>query len=170
MSFAEYRQTKTNTVLSVSRAIACTGVEVDYRRSSQPLIASLRSQGLIRPNQLGLGLDTTSNGAVLDAIGTVSTLYNKGRTVSTIGEEKRLNPRFVDRTREQFVTLMSHLGLDYPKKMKEAVPANEYCGDFIPQASLDTVMNSTVSDDREKLEQMLSANTEIYNDYFAMYI
>ena len=394
------RQTKTNTVLSVSRVIACTGVEVDYRRSSQPLIASLRSQGLICPNQLGLGLDTTSNGAVLDANGTVSTLYTlgsprkgdlwetiavpelrgqaktvaeavlrslplrvrpmpttvskgqfkpvlsqstlvfrqffdpesstytyliadsqikdavlvdavleqverdlqilhdlnltlryclethihadhitgagklrqqtgcrvmvpqnatatadraladretltvgsvaiqaistpghtdshlsylvndthlltgdallirgcgrtdlqggdagtlydtvtqrlftlpdatlvypahdyRGRTVSTIGEEKRLNPRFVDRTREQFMTLMSHLGLDYPKKMKEAVPANEYCGDFIPQASLDAAMNSTVSDDHEKLKQMLSANTEIYNDYFAMYI
>lgn len=28
----------------------------------------------------------------------------KGRTLSTIGEEKRLNPRFVDRTHEQFIT------------------------------------------------------------------
>lgn len=397
------RDTKTNTVLQVSRVVNCTGVEVDYRCSSQPLIASLRSQGLIRPNPLGLGLDTTSNGAVLNANGAVSTLlytlgsprqgelwetiavpelrrqakivaeavlrslpvrvrplpttlstgpnfepvlpqstlmfrqffdpesstytyliadsqtkdavlvdavleqverdlqtlhdlgltlryclethihadhitgagklrqqtgcqvivpqnatarsadhsladretltiasiviqaistpghtnshlaylvnnthlltgdalliqgcgrtdfqggdagtlYDtvtqrlftlpdttfvypahdyKGRTVSTIGEEKRLNPRFFDRTREQFITLMSHLGLDYPKKMKEAVPANEYCGDFIPQASLDTVMSFITAEEREKLEQTLSANAEIYNDYFAMYI
>ncbi|HEY9611551.1 MBL fold metallo-hydrolase, partial [Allocoleopsis sp.] len=397
------RHTKTNTILNVSRAINCTGVEVDYRHSAQPLIANLRAQGLIRPNPLGLGLDTTSNGAVLDANGAVSTLlytlgsprqgdlwetiavpelrsqakivaqsvlrslpirvrpipttlsteqaFNsglpqstllfrqffdpesstytyliadsqtkdavlvdavleqvdrdlqvlqdldltlryclethihadhitgagklrqqtgcrvivpqnatarsadhslvdretltvgsveiqaistpghtnshlsywvnniylltgdallirgcgrtdfqggdagtlydtvtqrlftlpdstlvypahdyKGRTVSSIGEEKRLNPRFVDRTREQFITLMNHLGLAYPKKMKEAVPANEYCGDFIPQASLDAVMSFISAEDREKLEQTLSTNAEIYNDYFAMYI
>jgi uncharacterized NAD(P)/FAD-binding protein YdhS/glyoxylase-like metal-dependent hydrolase (beta-lactamase superfamily II) len=94
----------------------------------------------------------------------------KGRTVSTIGEEKRLNPRFADRTRDQFITIMSHLGLSYPKKMKEAVPANEYCGDFIPQASLSTAISSATDEEREKLELTLSANTEIYNDYFAMYI
>jgi glyoxylase-like metal-dependent hydrolase (beta-lactamase superfamily II) len=56
----------------------------------------------------------------------------QGRTVSTIGEEKRLNPRFADRSRDQFITLMAHLGLSYPKKMHQAVPANEQCGDFIP--------------------------------------
>jgi uncharacterized NAD(P)/FAD-binding protein YdhS/glyoxylase-like metal-dependent hydrolase (beta-lactamase superfamily II) len=93
----------------------------------------------------------------------------KGRTVSTIGEEKRLNPRFGDRTREQFITIMNHLGLSYPKKMKEAVPANEYCGDFIPQTDLSDVTNSS-KDEREQIKQTLSKNTEIYNDYFAMYI
>jgi uncharacterized NAD(P)/FAD-binding protein YdhS/glyoxylase-like metal-dependent hydrolase (beta-lactamase superfamily II) len=397
------RHSKTNTILNVSRVINCTGVEVDYRHSAQPLIADLGAQGLIRPNLLGLGLDTTSNGAVLDANGAVSTLlytlgsprkgdlwetiavpelrrqakivaeavlrslpvrvrplpttlsigqnfepvlpqstlmfrqffdpesstytyliadgqtkdavlvdavleqverdlqtlhdlgltlrsclethihadhitgagklrqqtgcqvtvpqnatarsadhsladretltvgsiviqaistpghtnshlsylvnnthlltgdalliqgcgrtdfqggdagtlYDtvtqrlftlpdttfvypahdyKGRTVSTIGEEKRLNPRFFNRTRKQFITLMSHLGLDYPKKMKEAVPANEYCGDFMPQASLEAVMRFIGAEDREKLELMLSTNAEIYNDYFAMHI
>jgi uncharacterized NAD(P)/FAD-binding protein YdhS/glyoxylase-like metal-dependent hydrolase (beta-lactamase superfamily II) len=397
------RDTKTNTILNVNRVINCTGVEVDYRRSSQPLIVNLGAQGLIRPNQLGLGLDTTSNGAVLDTNGTVSTLlytlgsprkgdlwetiavpelrrqakivaeavlrslpvrvrpipttvstgqslksvlpqstlvfrqffdpesstytylladnqtqdavlvdpvleqvdrdlqalqdlgltlryclethihadhitgagklrqqtgcqvivpqnatarsadhsltdretlrigsvaiqaistpghtcshlsyfvnnthlltgdallirgcgrtdfqggnagtlYDtvtqrlftlpdstlvypahdyKGRTVSTIGEEKHLNPRFVDRTREQFITLMNHLGLDYPKKMKEAVPANEYCGDFMSPESLDAVMSFISDEDREKLELTLSTNAEIYNNYFAMYI
>lgn len=396
------RDTKTNTILNVSCVINCTGVEVDYRRSAQPLIASLSAQGLIRPNQLGLGLDTTSNGAVLETNGAVSTLlftlgsprkgdlwetiavpelrkqakivaetvlrslpvrvrpiptasvgqslqsvlpqstlvfrqffdpesstytylladyqtqeavlvdpvleqvdrdwqalqdlgltlryclethihadhitgagklrqqtgcqvivpqnatarsadhsladqeiltigavaiqaistpghtsshlsyfvnsthlltgdallirgcgrtdfqggnagtlYDtvtrrlftlpdstlvypahdyKGRTVSTIGEEKRLNPRFVARTREQFITLMHHLGLAYPEKMKEAVPANEYCGDFMPQASLEAVMSFISAEDREELELTLSTNAEIYNDYFAMYI
>ncbi|MFM7426529.1 MAG: FAD-dependent oxidoreductase [Elainella sp.] len=57
----------------------------------------------------------------------------KGRTVSTIGEEKRLNLRFVDRSRDQFITIMNHLGLSYPQKMHQAVPANEYCGDFCPK-------------------------------------
>jgi uncharacterized NAD(P)/FAD-binding protein YdhS/glyoxylase-like metal-dependent hydrolase (beta-lactamase superfamily II) len=405
------RYAKMNTVLRVSRVVNCTGVEVDYRCSAQPLITNLRSQGLIRPNQLGLGLDTTSNGAVLDTNGTVSTLlytlgspckgdlwetiavpelrgqakrvaeavlrslpvrvrpipttlsteqsfksvlpqstlvfrqffdpesntytylladnqtqdavlvdpvleqvdrdlqalqdlgltlryclethihadhitgagklrqqtgcqaivpqnatarsadrsladretltigsvaiqaistpghtsshlsylvnnthlltgdallirgcgrtdfqggdagtlYDtvtqrlftlpdstlvypahdyKGRTVSTIGEEKRLNPRFIVRgatrseyrTRDQFITLMNHLGLAYPEKMKEAVPANEFCGDFMPQASLEAVMRFVGAEDREKLELMLSTNAEIYNDYFAMHI
>ncbi len=94
----------------------------------------------------------------------------KGRTVSTVGEEKRLNPRFADRSRAQFITIMSHLGLSYPKKMKEAVPANEYCGDFIPQASLSAVISPATNEDQKKVELMLSTNTEIYNDYFAMYI
>lgn len=57
----------------------------------------------------------------------------KGRTVSTIGEEKRLNPKFSGRTREQFITMMSHLNLKFPKKMNESVPANQYCGDFSRQ-------------------------------------
>ncbi|GAB4214391.1 MAG: MBL fold metallo-hydrolase [Synechococcales cyanobacterium] len=61
----------------------------------------------------------------------------KGRTVSTIGEEKRWNPRFIDpdtgslRPREQFVALMSSLNLPQPKKIQEAVPANERCGKVV---------------------------------------
>jgi glyoxylase-like metal-dependent hydrolase (beta-lactamase superfamily II) len=94
----------------------------------------------------------------------------KGRTVSTIGEEQRLNPRFADRSREQFITLMSHLGLSYPKKMNEAMPANEYCGDFIPEVSLNNSVNFSIDAEREKVQQTLSTNTEIYKDYFAMYI
>ncbi|WP_017743714.1 FAD/NAD(P)-binding protein [Scytonema hofmannii] len=101
----------------------------------------------------------------------------KGRNVSTIGEEKRLNPRFSVRgatrneyrSRDQFITIMSHLGLSYPKKMNEAVPANEYCGDFMPEASLSNGKSSADAD-REKVELTLSTNTEIYEDYFAMYI
>lgn len=94
----------------------------------------------------------------------------KGRTVSTIGEEKRLNPRFSDRSRDQFITLMSHLGLSYPKKMNEAVPANEYCGDFIPDLNPIDDISSNSDADHEKVKQTVSTNTEIYNSYFAMYI
>ena len=94
----------------------------------------------------------------------------KGRTVSTIVEEKCLNPRFADRSRDQFIAIMSHLGLSYPEKMKEAVPANEYCGDFISQAALSAIMSPATDEDQKKVESMLSTNTEIYNDYFAMYI
>lgn len=58
----------------------------------------------------------------------------RGHTVSTIGEEKRWNPRFVDpetgnlRSRESFIALMNSLNLPQPKKIQEAVPANEQCG------------------------------------------
>ena len=58
----------------------------------------------------------------------------RGHQVSTIGEEKRFNPRFIDpqtgflRSRESFIALMNHLNLPDPKRMMEAVPANEQCG------------------------------------------
>lgn len=52
----------------------------------------------------------------------------RGHTVSTIGEEKRWNPRFVGRNRDRFIEFMDHLDLPYPKKIMEAVPANERCG------------------------------------------
>jgi sugar (pentulose or hexulose) kinase len=52
----------------------------------------------------------------------------RGHTVSTIGEEKRWNPRFAKRSRESFIELMQNLNLPDPKKMMEAVPANERCG------------------------------------------
>ena len=52
----------------------------------------------------------------------------KGQTVSTVGEEKRLNPRFDGRSREQFIDFMGSLDLPDPKKIMEAVPANQSCG------------------------------------------
>ena len=51
----------------------------------------------------------------------------KGQTVSTIGEEKKWNPRF-KKDRSSFIQFMNSLNLPNPKKMMEAVPANEKCG------------------------------------------
>ncbi|MSP96722.1 MAG: MBL fold metallo-hydrolase [Betaproteobacteria bacterium] len=48
----------------------------------------------------------------------------KGRRVSSIGEEKALNPRLAGKSREDFVTLMGNLGLPPPKLLLIAVPAN----------------------------------------------
>lgn len=53
-----------------------------------------------------------------------------GMTVSTIGEEKRFNPRFAGKTREQFIELMQQLNLPHPKKIAESVPANLNCGNL----------------------------------------
>jgi glyoxylase-like metal-dependent hydrolase (beta-lactamase superfamily II) len=56
----------------------------------------------------------------------------RGQTVSTIAEEKRWNPRFAGRTRPGFIEFMGNLHLPDPKKMMEAVPANELCGRLAP--------------------------------------
>lgn len=53
----------------------------------------------------------------------------KGRTMSTVGEEKAHNPRLGGgKTAEQFVEIMANLKLSLPKKLSVAVPANEQCG------------------------------------------
>jgi sulfur dioxygenase len=60
----------------------------------------------------------------------------RGHTVSTIGEEKQWNTRFVGRDRLSFVDFMTHLVLPQPKKIMEAVPANEQCGNLTPIATM----------------------------------
>ena len=58
----------------------------------------------------------------------------KGQTVSTIGEEKRYNPRLrLNHTIEDFARIMSELKLDPPVRIKEAVPANLKLGEGNPQ-------------------------------------
>jgi sulfur dioxygenase len=52
----------------------------------------------------------------------------KGDTVSTIGEEKRHNPRLQVKSVEEYVELMSKLNLPNPKMMDVAVPANMRVG------------------------------------------
>ncbi len=52
----------------------------------------------------------------------------KGRTVSTIGEEMRHNPRLGGTSLEEFSEIMGKLKLAPPKKLAEAVPANQRCG------------------------------------------
>ena len=48
----------------------------------------------------------------------------KGDTVSTIGEEKRHNPRLKVRDAEEYAALMASLHLPDPKMMDVAIPAN----------------------------------------------
>jgi sulfur dioxygenase len=51
-----------------------------------------------------------------------------GMTVSTIGEEKRCNPRLQVKDADAYAQLMSQLKLAYPAQMDVAVPANLNCG------------------------------------------
>jgi glyoxylase-like metal-dependent hydrolase (beta-lactamase superfamily II)/rhodanese-related sulfurtransferase len=52
----------------------------------------------------------------------------KGDTVSTIGEERRFNPRLQVRSIDEYVDLMHNLKLPNPKMMDVAVPANMRIG------------------------------------------
>jgi glyoxylase-like metal-dependent hydrolase (beta-lactamase superfamily II)/rhodanese-related sulfurtransferase len=53
----------------------------------------------------------------------------RGRTVTTVGEEKRWNPRLGGgRSEGEFVAIMGALELAKPKKIDVAVPANLQCG------------------------------------------
>jgi sulfur dioxygenase len=63
----------------------------------------------------------------------------QGRMVSTVGEEKRFNPRIGGDAREEdFAGYMNNLGLAHPKLLDIAVPANLKCGqpedDALPEA------------------------------------
>ncbi len=52
----------------------------------------------------------------------------EGRTRSTIGEEKRNNPR-LQLDRDAFIRFMKELNLPRPRRIDEAVPANRACGE-----------------------------------------
>ena len=69
-----YRDRKTADLksLRVARVINCTGPEVDCRRIENPLLTSLLHQKLVRPDSIFLGLDTSEQGALIDAQGQAS--------------------------------------------------------------------------------------------------
>lgn len=52
----------------------------------------------------------------------------KGWTASSIGEERRANPRLAGRTEAEYVAIMNGLNLPNPTLMDVAVPANLACG------------------------------------------
>jgi glyoxylase-like metal-dependent hydrolase (beta-lactamase superfamily II)/rhodanese-related sulfurtransferase len=52
----------------------------------------------------------------------------KGDTVSTIGEEKRFNPRLQVRSVDEYIELMDNLKLPNPKLMDVVLPANMHVG------------------------------------------
>src|SRR3954469_13015720 len=54
--------------------------------------------------------------------------YYNGDTASTIGEEKRFNPRLQVRSADEYVELMNNLKLPNPKLMDVVLPANMHVG------------------------------------------
>jgi uncharacterized NAD(P)/FAD-binding protein YdhS len=58
--------------LEVARAINCSGPETNYKASSDPLIRDLLARGFARPDPLGLGLEVSEQGALLNKDGVAS--------------------------------------------------------------------------------------------------
>ena len=52
----------------------------------------------------------------------------KGETSSTIGEERRHNPRVAGKSKAEYVAIMQALDLPRPAQMDVAIPANLRCG------------------------------------------
>lgn len=56
----------------------------------------------------------------------------KGEMLSTIGEEKKYNPRLeLSKSLEDFEEIMNNLNLPYPAKIDEALPLNKRCGSLL---------------------------------------
>lgn len=53
--------------------------------------------------------------------------YN-GRRISSVAQEKAINPRLAGKTLDEFVAIMNNLNLPKPKLIDIAVPANRMCG------------------------------------------
>lgn len=49
----------------------------------------------------------------------------KGRTSSTIGEEKRTNPRFAGKSRDEYIALMNNLALSLPERVQQVLQVNQ---------------------------------------------
>jgi uncharacterized NAD(P)/FAD-binding protein YdhS len=63
----------------VDQIINCTGPHTDYRKKDQPLVHRLFDLGLVRQDELGLGLMTADDGALIGRDGTASpVLYTVG--------------------------------------------------------------------------------------------
>jgi sulfur dioxygenase len=63
----------------------------------------------------------------------------RGRTVTTVSEERRFSPRLRDGTSEDdFVRVMSELELAYPRRIDLAVPANLESGLRVPADAAET--------------------------------
>lgn len=74
-------RTDSTTTLRVSRVVNCTGPASNYGKLQHPLVANLRSQGLLCPDDLAQGIKTAPNGALLNAQGVASKhLYTLGPT------------------------------------------------------------------------------------------
>jgi uncharacterized NAD(P)/FAD-binding protein YdhS len=58
--------------IEVDRVINCSGAGTDLHRAAPPLLAGLFAAGRARPDELGMGLDIDTDGALIDADGTAS--------------------------------------------------------------------------------------------------
>lgn len=103
----EIERQGTSTYLTPQHVINCTGPLLDYTRIPDPLVVQLRAAGHLQPDPLRLGILTDEHGALLNAVGEVSTVF------FTLGPSRR--PAYFESTavpelRQQAVALAQELG------------------------------------------------------------
>src|SRR5205085_3836044 len=69
--------------IRVGHVVNCTGPDTDVRRSRDALVRAMLTRGQIVPDALALGVETTDDGALVDAWGHVSS------ALSTVGTWRR---------------------------------------------------------------------------------
>ncbi len=119
-----YRERKSGRAvrLPVDRVINCTAPETDCRRLQDPLVASLLAQGLVRPDPLFLGLDTTIDGALIARDGNTSEwLYAIGAARKGSLWESTAVPEI----RDQVYQLVQYLGNDLHSTLRTNRDANQ---------------------------------------------
>lgn len=80
----------------------------------------------------------------------------KGFTTSTIEAEIKHNPRAGGgRTKEEFIKIMSDLKLAYPKKIDEALPANQACGSVGVSKTAEAYETLSSADVKANLDEIL---------------
>jgi sulfur dioxygenase len=57
------------------------------------------------------------------------------RHVSSVAQEREINPRLSGKSRDEFIAIMNHLKLPKPHLIDIAVPANQQCGNEIAHAA-----------------------------------
>lgn len=71
----------------------------------------------------------------------------QGRFVSSIAQEQARNPRLgLDKSQEDFCSIMSELKLPFPTKMQFAVPGNQLCGLCPPDTPEEFRQKCAISD------------------------
>lgn len=102
----------------------------------------------------------------------------RGHTSSTIGLEKKFNPRLgISKTKMEFSKIMAELKLENPKKIHEAVPANMACGrpmdsrtlhpqivDGVPEVMCEEVAKQTTAVAAKKLRLIDVRRPEEFNN------
>ncbi len=86
--------------------------------------------------------------------------YN-GLWVSSIKQEKTMNPRLAGKSREEFIDIMDNLNLPKPRLIDEAVPANRACGlpsgdrhDAVPGQSTPVQQNDMTSEAKKHIREI----------------
>jgi glyoxylase-like metal-dependent hydrolase (beta-lactamase superfamily II)/rhodanese-related sulfurtransferase len=82
----------------------------------------------------------------------------RGNHHSTIGREKASNPRVAGRSREQYINVMSNLGLPLPDKVQESLQANQSAIDddsikFPDVARLASIKQVTVTELQDRISR-----------------